>query len=243
MLTETFLRKALFARSAISLCGKKVLPKTALLSLLTKGHFTPPQLRMTNEEAAHYFDTLKRAKMVVEVGGYVYTDVKCVVDAVHLKSGLSLVPATSKRLEDSYHALARSLAEFNKQGAPAVERAVRREKEFWAVTAFGSGAQMLALAYLTFQVYGWDVMEPITFFVTTATALCSYAYFLCFRTEHSYESVDDSFLPHLLMEELSLLRVDADKAIREMRAMQALQRVVSLDDERASKLIEAAVRR
>ncbi|KAK7196752.1 hypothetical protein NESM_000615000 [Novymonas esmeraldas] len=243
MVTEVFLRKALFARSAIDLSGKKVLRKDAFLALLTNGALTPPQLRMTSAEAAKYVNTLKRAKMVVEVHGYVYTDVKVIVDAVHLKSGLPLVPATSKDIEDSYRALEGSLAAFKRLGAPAVERAVRREKEFWATTAVGSGVQMLVLAYLTFQVYGWDVMEPVTFFVTAATALCAYAYFLYFRREHSYESVDDSFLPHLLMKELSVMRVDADKAIRDMKAMQQLQTVVSLDDERVSKLVEAAVKK
>ncbi|AYU78671.1 Protein of unknown function DUF607 [Leishmania donovani] len=243
MVTETFLRKALFARCAIDLCGKKILPKDAFVALLTQGKLTPSQYQMTDAEAVKYIDTLKRAKMIVEVDDYVYTDVKAVVDAVHLKSGLPLVPATSKTFENLYHALSESLAAFHRQSLPAAERAVRRQREFWAFTALGSGTQMLVLAYLTFQVYGWDVMEPVTFFVTTATALCSYAYFLYFRAEHSYESVDDSFLPHLLMRELGVLRVDADKAIRDMKAMQELQAAVSLDDERVSKLVEAAAKK
>ncbi|CAJ1024388.1 Mitochondrial calcium uniporter, putative [Leishmania lindenbergi] len=241
MLTETFLRKAIFARCAIDLCGKKILPKDAFVALLTQGHMTPSQFQMSDAEAVKYIDTLKRAKMVVVVEDYVYTDVKAVIDAVHLKSGLPLVPSTSKRFMCFHHMMSESLAAFNRECSLAMERAVRREKEFWAFTALVSGIQMLVLAYLTFQVYGWDVMEPVTFFVTTATALCSYAYFLCFRTEHSYESVDDNFLPHLLMKELSALRVDANKVIHDMKAMQELQTVVSLDDERVSKLVEATL--
>ncbi|GET88447.1 hypothetical protein, conserved [Leishmania tarentolae] len=243
MVTEAFLRKALFARCAIDLCGKKILRKDALVSLLTRGKLIPAQFQMTGAEAMDYINTLKRSKMIVEVDDYVYTDVKAVADAVHLKSGLPLVLTTSKTFENSYHALSESLAAFHRQGLRATERAVRREKEFWAFTALCSGIQMFVLAYLTFQVYGWDVMEPVTFFVTTATALCSYAFSLYFRTEHTYETVDDSFLPHLLMRELGVLQVDAEKAIRDMKAMQKLQGVISIDDDRVSKLVEAAVQK
>ncbi|KAG5479518.1 hypothetical protein LSCM1_04784 [Leishmania martiniquensis] len=149
------------------------------MALLTEGHLTPSRFRMSNAEAAEYVDVLKGAKMIVEVDEYVYTDVKAVVDAVHLKSGLPLVSVASKRLATLYHSLSKSACAFNEQASPAVERAVRREREFWALTALGSATQMLVLAYLKFQVYGWDVMEPVTFFfATTATALCAYAYFL-----------------------------------------------------------------
>ncbi|KAG5505832.1 hypothetical protein JKF63_05168 [Porcisia hertigi] len=243
MTTETFLRKALFARSAIDLCGRKILPKEAFVALLTRGHLTPPRFQMSDDEAVKYMDTLKHAKMIVEVGDYIYTDVKAVVDAVHLKSGLPLVPAVSKRLTNIYFSLSGSLAAFNRQVSSGVERTVRFEKEFWAATALGSSIQMFVLAYLTFQVYGWDVMEPVTFFVTAISALCSYAYFLCFRSQHSYESVDDRFVPRLLMKELSVLHVDAEKAMRDVKAMQRLRAVVSLDEERASKLVEATVKK
>ncbi|KAG5506201.1 hypothetical protein GH5_05886 [Leishmania sp. Ghana 2012 LV757] len=242
MMTETFLRKALFARSAIDLCGRKILPKDAFVTLLTQGYRTPSRFRMTDAEAVKYVDALKRANMIVEVDDYVYTDVKAVIDAVHLKSGLPLVSVTSERVVNLYHTLSESLNAFNREASPGVERAVRLEKEFWAFTALGSGTQMLVLAYLTFQVYGWDVMEPVTFFVTTATALCAYAYFLYFRTEPSYESVDDKFLPYLLVKELGVLRADAEKAIRDMRAAQELQSVIAFDDERVSKMVETAVK-
>ncbi|KAG5502532.1 hypothetical protein JIQ42_05413 [Leishmania sp. Namibia] len=242
MMTETFLRKALFARSAIDLCGRKILPKDAFVTLLTQGCRTPSRFRMTDAEAVKYVDALKRANMIVEVDDYVYTDVKAVIDAVHLKSGLPLVSVTSERIVSLYHTLSESLNAFNREASPAVERAVRLEKEFWAFTALGSGTQMLVLAYLTFQVYGWDVMEPVTFFVTTATALCAYAYFLYFRTEPSYESVDDKFLPYLLVKELGVLRADAEKAIRDMKAAQELQSVIALDDERVSKMVETTVK-
>ncbi|KPA78395.1 hypothetical protein ABB37_06505 [Leptomonas pyrrhocoris] len=243
MLTKVFLRKTLFARAAINLCDKKIVVRDDFLAMLINGKYTPPQFRMTHREAAEYLDVLKRSKMVVEVGDYVYSDPQNVVDAVHLKGGLPLVSSVSHDLEDTRRTLALALAESHERSSPKVEKAVRREKEFWAFTALGSGIQMLVLSYLTFQVYGWDVMEPITFFVTTTTALCSFAYFLFFRAEHSYEHVDDSLLPYRLSKELGNSQVAAGKMIRNIQLSQELEQVVSKRNNRASKLIAEALKR
>ncbi|KPI84779.1 hypothetical protein ABL78_6162 [Leptomonas seymouri] len=243
MLTKLSLRKALFARAAIDLSGKRIVTKNDFLALLISGKYTPPRYRMTHGEAIEYLDALKCSKMVVEVGDYIYLDPQCIVDAVHLKAGLPLVSSVSHDLESARRMLALTLAESNKRTFPAVQKAVRREKEFWALTALGSGIQMLVLSYLTFQVYGWDVMEPITFFVTTATALCSYAFFLRFRAEHSYDRVDDSLLPYQLSKELGSSRVESEKMIHNIRLSQELEEVVSKWDRRASKLIAKAMKK
>lgn len=198
---------------------------------------------MTQDEATRYFDVLKRSKMVVEAGQYIYADPQSAVDAVHLKAGLPLASSLRSDLQQSRNELAQSLAESHERTTPIVEKVVRREKEFWALTALGSGIQMLVLSYLTFQVYGWDVMEPVTFFVTTATALCSYAYFLYFRKEHSYEHIDDSLLPYALSKELGRSPAEAEKMIRNFRLSRELEQVASLGDKRMSKLVAEALRR
>ena len=38
--------------------------------------------------------------------------------------------------------------------------------------------QFGVLARLTWWEYSWDIMEPVTYFVTTGTAICCYGYFL-----------------------------------------------------------------
>lgn len=243
MLNRALLRKTVFARAAIDLCDKKTMPRGEFLGLLTNGKYTPPQFRMTKNEASDYLGALKQSGMVVEVGDFIYADPQSVVDAVHLKVGLPLVSSLSHDLECSRRTVAQALAAAHEASSPMVRKAVRREKEFWAFTALGSGIQMLVLSYLTFQVYGWDVMEPITFFVTTATALCSYAYFLYFRSEHTYEHVDDSLLPYRLSKELSNSQAAAEKMVRDLRLSRELDEVVSERDRRVAMLIADAVKK
>ncbi|XP_037908151.1 calcium uniporter protein, mitochondrial isoform X3 [Hermetia illucens] len=47
------------------------------------------------------------------------------------------------------------------------------------------------LARLTWWEYSWDIMEPVTYFVTYGTAMAAYAYFCVTRQEYNYNSVRD----------------------------------------------------
>ncbi|CAH1981567.1 unnamed protein product [Acanthoscelides obtectus] len=47
------------------------------------------------------------------------------------------------------------------------------------------------LARLTWWEYSWDIMEPVTYFVTYGTAMACYAYFLCTREEYVYQNFKD----------------------------------------------------
>ena len=47
----------------------------------------------------------------------------------------------------------------------------------WGGLAFMS-TQFGVLARLTWWEYSWDIMEPVTYFVTTGTAIICYGYFL-----------------------------------------------------------------
>lgn len=40
------------------------------------------------------------------------------------------------------------------------------------------GVQFGVLARLTWWEYSWDIMEPVTYFVTYGTAMAAYAYFV-----------------------------------------------------------------
>ncbi|KAL6036180.1 hypothetical protein STEG23_032002, partial [Scotinomys teguina] len=45
------------------------------------------------------------------------------------------------------------------------------------------------LAWLTWWVYSWDIMEPVTFFLTFANSMVFFAYFIITRQNYTYSSV------------------------------------------------------
>lgn len=56
------------------------------------------------------------------------------------------------------------------------ERAIRRTRVLsWAGLGL-MGLQFGFLARLTWWEYSWDIMEPVTYFVTCGTAMAMYAY-------------------------------------------------------------------
>ncbi|KAM9142343.1 calcium uniporter regulatory subunit MCUb, mitochondrial isoform 1-T1 [Pangshura tecta] len=48
-----------------------------------------------------------------------------------------------------------------------------------------------ALAWLTWWVYSWDIMEPVTYFITYGSALAFYAYFVLTKQDYVYPDVRD----------------------------------------------------
>nr|XP_021138761.1 calcium uniporter regulatory subunit MCUb, mitochondrial isoform X2 [Columba livia] len=52
-----------------------------------------------------------------------------------------------------------------------------------------------ALAWLTWWVYSWDIMEPVTYFVTYGSAMAFYAYFVLTKRDYIYpDATDRQFL-------------------------------------------------
>nr|XP_012621661.1 calcium uniporter regulatory subunit MCUb, mitochondrial isoform X1 [Microcebus murinus] len=58
----------------------------------------------------------------------------------------------------------------------------------WAGLALLS-VQGGALAWFTWWVYSWDIMEPITYFITFANSMAFFAYFLVTRQDYTYSAV------------------------------------------------------
>lgn len=46
-----------------------------------------------------------------------------------------------------------------------------------------------ALAWLTWWVYSWDIIEPVTYFITYGSSLAFYAYFLITRQDCAYSEI------------------------------------------------------
>lgn len=62
-----------------------------------------------------------------------------------------------------------------------IELAKLAEKRTTTLTWVGLGlmsVQFGILARLTWWEYSWDIMEPVTYFVTYGTAMACYAYFV-----------------------------------------------------------------
>lgn len=53
------------------------------------------------------------------------------------------------------------------------------------------GVQFGLLARLTWWEYSWDIMEPVTYFVSTGTAMAMYAYYVITRQDYTFPEVFD----------------------------------------------------
>ena len=64
--------------------------------------------------------------------------------------------------------------------------AERRTTTFTWVGLALMGVQFGALARLTWWEYSWDIMEPITYFVTYGTSIACFAYYVLTKQVREY---------------------------------------------------------
>ncbi|XP_053244551.1 calcium uniporter protein, mitochondrial isoform X2 [Podarcis raffonei] len=94
--------------------------------------------------------------------------------------------------------LVRRLEDLKQQLAPLekVRMEIRRKAEkrttwvLWGGLAY-MATQFGILARLTWWEYSWDIMEPVTYFITYGSAMAMYAYFVVTRQEYVYPDARD----------------------------------------------------
>ncbi|KAG9480210.1 hypothetical protein GDO78_011955 [Eleutherodactylus coqui] len=68
-----------------------------------------------------------------------------------------------------------------------------------------------ALAWLTWWVYSWDIMEPVTYFITYGSAIAFYAYFLLTKIDYVYPEVSDRQFLHAFHRKAKGKKFDIEK--------------------------------
>ncbi|XP_067876557.1 calcium uniporter protein, mitochondrial [Heterodontus francisci] len=114
--------------------------------------------------------------------------------------------------------LQRRVEELNAQIEPLekvkLEIARKAEKSsswvLWGGMAF-MATQFGILARLTWWEYSWDIMEPVTYFITYGNAMAMYAYFVMTRQEYIYPDAKDRQYLHFFHKGAKKTKFDIDK--------------------------------
>ncbi|XP_067643620.1 calcium uniporter protein, mitochondrial isoform X2 [Eurosta solidaginis] len=71
--------------------------------------------------------------------------------------------------------------------------------------------QFGVLARLTWWEYSWDIMEPVTYFVTYGTTMAMYAYYCLTKSEYAFENVRDRLFLISIHNKAKRKNFDVDK--------------------------------
>ncbi|XP_059422769.1 calcium uniporter protein, mitochondrial [Carassius carassius] len=135
----------------------------------------PPRRDMLPHEEA---DRLNDVKLLVQ---QLYTTLR--IEEHQLTKERELIG----RLED----LNSQLQPLEKVKEELSKKAERRTTwVLWGGMAY-MATQFGILARLTWWEYSWDIMEPVTYFITYGTAMAMYAYFVLTRQEYIYQDARD----------------------------------------------------
>ncbi|XP_069741635.1 calcium uniporter protein, mitochondrial isoform X2 [Narcine bancroftii] len=80
----------------------------------------------------------------------------------------------------------------------------------WGGMAF-MATQFGILARLTWWEYSWDIMEPVTYFITYGSAMAMYAYFVMTRQEYIYPDARDRQYLHFFHKGAIKTKFDIEK--------------------------------
>eukprot|EP01060_Flectonema_neradi_P037246 TRINITY_DN7443_c0_g1_i2.p1 TRINITY_DN7443_c0_g1~~TRINITY_DN7443_c0_g1_i2.p1 ORF type:complete len:298 (+),score=51.90 TRINITY_DN7443_c0_g1_i2:85-894(+) len=119
-------------------------------------------------------------------------------DEVNAKLGL---PASDPcpEITQKLAVLTKEYNEINSAKERADDEVSKRKLRIWALASAGSAVQMSALAFLTFPslsgtfCLGWDVIEPISFFIMQGYVVAWFFYFFYTKREHSLTVWDEVY--------------------------------------------------
>uniref|UniRef100_A0A8C6S109 Calcium uniporter regulatory subunit MCUb n=1 Tax=Nannospalax galili TaxID=1026970 RepID=A0A8C6S109_NANGA len=86
----------------------------------------------------------------------------------------------------------------------------RTGRLLWAGLALLS-VQGGALGWLTWWVYSWDIMEPVTYFLTFTNSMVFFAYFLITQQNYTYSSVRSRQFLHFFHKKLKQQHFDVEQ--------------------------------
>lgn len=96
-----------------------------------------------------------------------------------------------KQLIQQLEGLKSELAPLEKIRKDLEVKASRRTVNLAWVGLGLMGVQFGVLARLTWWDYSWDIMEPVTYFITYGTTIAMYAYFVITKEEYNFPEVKD----------------------------------------------------
>lgn len=144
-------------------------------------------------------DDIPRALQALDAAGVVVD----LHDCVHVKPGRLVRhvghvvarpwdPAAVRRV--ALQTALNDKAPLDERVRAAAERAAHERKRVWCGALAFAGAQLAVISRLTYFDLDWDIMEPVSYFLGTGTALLFYGFLLLFRREHTYEAFDEVYL-------------------------------------------------
>lgn len=99
------------------------------------------------------------------------------------------------QVEERIRALEAREAAMRRRLEPAIAKAARWRRSVWGGALMYAGAQLAVIARLTYFDLNWDIMEPVSYFLTVGTALVFLLYYLWYDVDHTYSDFDRRFLP------------------------------------------------
>uniref|UniRef100_A0A915KL98 Calcium uniporter protein n=1 Tax=Romanomermis culicivorax TaxID=13658 RepID=A0A915KL98_ROMCU len=129
-------------------------------------------------------ESLCSTKIIDSVGKHCFNDNLLTYDADRLKFQLK--------------SLNEKLAPLEQQRLSLVMQAGRRTNNLLWLGLFSMGVQAGFLGRLVWYEYSWDIMEPVTYFVTYTAVIGGFAYFVITRNRYEYDDAkqrifDDRF--------------------------------------------------
>ncbi|XP_026215417.1 calcium uniporter regulatory subunit MCUb, mitochondrial-like [Anabas testudineus] len=169
--------------------GEHVVSTTLIETLLDKGFKLIINDTVYNVQSSETACTSREHAVEME-------DVKHVVHMLHTALHLPEHHLQKERqlLEKLDH-LKQELSPLEKMKAQLCRTAeFKASRVLWTGLAFLS-VQGGALAWLTWWVYSWDVMEPVTYFITYSTSIGVFSYYVLTKQDYVYlDAKDRQFL-------------------------------------------------